>query len=423
LKGNGIPLSNGTINVDVQLSIEITFSSAISSAEFENAFSLKKGVMQIPGVFTYANASSKAIIQFENLDYDSSYQLSVGQNVIGAQGQRLNQALDVEFTTITGGIITELAPCITGTDACKHTISFASQQNTEVTFDVFSSFPITNENARWEKLTNAVIVIHGQNRDANDYFDYMMSALRNQSLEENTVLISAFFKNSSDASGNDLFWSNSGWREGGDSNNSSGTLSSFEVVDGLIDMLGNTNRFPVLKNIMVSGHSSGALFTHVYAASNKAESEFPNIDFTYVVANSQYFYYPDNQRIEESSGSLYSPVGCSGYNAWPLGHSSLPNYLNGSVQAELNAQFVGRSIIYLLGNGTGSDSSLNTSDCAATLLGSTRYKRGEHMFAYMEMVYPGTHAHARQIVNGIGHNGSAMYNSQEHNLLLSQILN
>ena len=36
----------------------------------------------------------------------------------------------------------------------------------------------------------------------------------------------------------------------------------------------------------------------------------------------------------------------------------------------------------MLGNGTGTDSSLVTTQCASNLLGSSRYQRGENIFKY-----------------------------------------
>jgi hypothetical protein len=91
-------------------------------------------------------------------------------------------------------------------------------------------------------------------------------------------------------------------------------------------------------------------------------------------------------------------------------------------KAAFNDRFVSRSITYLLGNGSGSDSEFNTTDCEAVLSGSSRYQRGENMYLYMGLKYP-NHNHKKTIVQGISHNGSAIYTSPEFKALLTQLLN
>ena len=44
------------------------------------------------------------------------------------------------------------------------------------------------------------------------------------------------------------------------------------------------------------------------------------------------------------------------------------------------------------------------------------------MFLYLELAYPGVHQHSRTIVEGIGHDGAAMYGSAALQSLLQQLL-
>jgi hypothetical protein len=194
-------------------------------------------------------------------------------------------------------------------------------------------------------------------------------------------------------------------------------------LDRIVEQLADENHFPALEKVIVTGQSSGALFTHLYAAANQAEEKHADLAFEYMVSESQYFYYPDGHRIDESTNQLYTPTGCTGYDIWPLGFSVIPPYLSSVEPAAYNDRFVRRSVTYLLGNGSGSDSALNLTDCSATLLGSTRYQRGEHMFRYMELVYPDVHQHARVIVEGVSHDGSEIYQSPEFRALLMDLVN
>jgi hypothetical protein len=415
---NGSELSDGLQNVETTMNIELIFSSSIAAAAFESAFSLKAATDMPDYELTYISQATRVRITAE-LQAEKTYTLQIEDAAIGQNGEQLEGGLNFTFTTAEEGIITSLPPCTSGNINCLQTVAVTADGTADLQF--YSSFPIYEEMARWESLTAAVIVIHGINRNANDYFNYLMQSLQAESLENNTVLIAPFFKSAAEAQDGEHFWSSTAWREGQQSS-SSAKASSFEVVDQLIAQLANKARFPVLEKIVVTGHSSGGLFTHLFAAANTVEAAYPDINFDYVVANSQYFYYPDGQRVDENTNQLYIPAGCTGYDLWPMGYAVVPPYVGTTNTSTFNTQFVQRNITYLLGNGSGSDSALNTTDCYATLLGSSRYKRGENMYQYMELAYPGTHNHSRVIVDGIGHDGAGMYSSATFKTLLKQLI-
>lgn len=415
---NGANFADSIDNLPAQSALTIVFSAAIDPAKFENEFSILPSPVSM--TLSYANQSSKVTVELE-LALATTYQLTIGTGAFGQNGGQLDSPVSRTFTTMADGIIYSLPPCTSASSDCLRTVTLTGNGSGDI--DFYASFPIYEELAEWEDLEAAIIVVHGANRDADNYFNFLMSTLQANSLQDKVVLISPFFKNAQEADGNEFYWTNTGWREG---NNSLGpaAISSFEVVDKLMEQLADESHFPVLKKIIVTGHSSGALFTHVYAAANKVETANPDLVFEYVPANSQYYYYPDGQRINESNDQLYTPTGCTGYDFWPLGFNIVPNYLASTDAAAFNGQFTSRSITYLLGNGTGSDPTLNTTDCAVTLLGSSRYRRGENMFQYLELAYPGGgHNHKKSIVNGIGHDGQGMYQSPEFRTLLGQLLN
>ena len=105
-----------------------------------------------------------------------------------------------------------------------------------------------------------------------------------------------------------------------------------------------------------------------------------------------------------------------------MGFTNHPGYVD-MTASDYNDQFKNRNITYLLGNGTGPDGTLNTTNCNATLLGSTRYLRGENMFEFMNTFYSNENAHQRTIVEGVGHDGEGMYTSPEFSDLLKKTLN
>lgn len=414
---NGANFVDGIANVPTASALAMVFSAAIDPVGFEKEFSIAPAPVSM--AFRYANQSSKVTVDLV-LERQTTYQVFIGQGAVGQNGGKLDSPLSRSFTTLEDGIIHALPPCTSATGECLQAVSVAAGGTGDLSF--YSSFPIYEERAEWRELKAALIVVHGANRDAGNYFNFLAAALQGANLEDKVALIAPFFKTSQEASANELYWSSTGWREG---NNSLGpaAVSSFDAVDKLVGQLADQAHFPVLEKIIITGHSSGGLFTHLYAAANKQEGLHPGLAFEYIPANSQYYYYPDGQRIDEATSQLYTPAGCTGYDIYPIGFNILPPYLSETSQEDFNSRFTGRSITYLLGNGTGPDPTLNTADCYATLLGPTRYRRGENMFRYMELAFPGGHGHQKTIVAGVGHDGQGMYQSAEFRSLLQQLLN
>ena len=415
---NGSSLVDGMENVEPDAILELVFSASLDKTAFESALSISSASDTPALNFVYLSQASRVRVTME-LQPGTTYTLRLDDRAIGQNGERLESSLERAFTTAGGGVITSLPPCTSGTGDCLETVMLTADGTAG--FQFYSSFPIYEPMAEWEDLRAAVIVVHGVNRNADDYFNYLMSSLKAEGLETSTVLISPFFKTAAEAGEGEFYWGGNGWREGQESANSA-RISSFGAVDQIIAQLADKARFPVLEKIIVTGHSSGGLFTHLFAAANRSEGAFPGISFEYIVANSQYFYYPDGRRIDENTNQLYTPTGCTGYSLWPIGFAIVPPYVSQADEATFNNHFVNRSVTYLLGNGNGPDGAFNDTDCFATLLGSTRYNRGENMFRYMELVYPGIHRHSRLIVEGIGHDGAGMYQSAEFRELLRGLL-
>lgn len=416
---NGSDLSGGPENVPLEAEITLVFSAALDPANLE-----KELIFQtvsddaVDYDIAYSNAQSKITLS-ASLEYSTDYEVRINNQAIGKNGERLNTPYTASFKTIEDGTIYYKDPCTAIGDCLETKTLYIDNQPGNI--DYYSSYPIYTENAVWEKLKYSIIVIHGQNRDADSYYSYLTSTLSSIGKQDSTVLLSPLFRESAEEP-NDFYWSSTnGWREGQNSS-SEIKMSSFAVVDSLIAQLNDKTKFPVLKKIIVTGHSSGGLFTHLYATSNTSESLYPDINFEFVIANSQYFYYPVDQRFDENTESFYEPSGCAGYNFWPLGFINAPSYIQPLTNNEFNTRFINRKIIYLLGNGSGSDGSLNTASCDATLLGSSRYLRGENIFRVMNTFYAGEHAHERVIVNGVGHDGENMYKSSEFRTLITDNL-
>lgn len=414
---DGSKLSDGAVALSPDPTIVIVFSSSIDPAGLRSALTLSSGEGMISVDPLFSNQASRVTLTPE-LEYGTTYTLSVAIEPIGLNGGKLKDELSLSFNTREDGTIHTMPPCTSASDACLHTIDVSDGD--QANFSFYSSFPIYEDNAEWTGIKGAIVVVHGAGRNPDDYFNYIMGALQVEGLQDCVLVVSPFFMNEVDAAAGDIYWKGADWREGANAV-SEVKISSYSVLDTIISRLADADHFPVLEHIIVTGNSSGGCFTHLYAAANGSEGAYPSVSFDYIVSESQYFYYPDGSRINETTNQLYTPTGCAGYDIWPIGYDIVPPFLADFTRAQFNERFISRSVVYLLGNGDKVDGSLNTSDCYATLLGSTRFRRGKHMYRYMELVYPGSHNHRLYEVNGVTHDGSAMYSSSTFRELIKEI--
>ena len=413
---NGYSLDSELNDIPTSLKIELVFGKPVDLNALKDATSIMNGSSPIDFTIQLSNAGSKATIE-AMLSYNTDYSFTIASQVITTDGASLKKSIQVQFTTVADEMIRSMAPC-SGTSDCLQAIEL-QMNDSEISFWTYANYPFDINNAVWEDLEQAVIVIHGQNRDADNYYQYLSTTLNDLNLSESTLLIAPWFRDDSNTSTNDLYWSSSAWREGGNSSGDN-NISSFIAVDSVLQLLNNKTHFPSMKKVIITGHSSGAMFTDMYALANSSE-EAIDLEVEYVVANSQYFYYPLDYRLNEATLTFYAPDDCSGYNNWPYGFINHPAYISGKDQTALNNRFASRSVTYLLGNDTSNDPALNITNCKATLLGSTRYQRGENMFAFMNEYFP-DNQHARVIVQSIGHDGEGMYKSETFQNLLTDLI-
>ena len=413
---DGGKVISGMDNIGIHPKLRFVFSRSIDPNGFEQALKINPSSEVTIASIEYLNNAS-AIEVLLNLDYATTYEVML-EGVIGLDGAVLTKPINFSFKTQIDDTIYERPPCL-NTNDCKQSV-IISNSTGQGNFDFYANYPIYEDNAKWQNLEKAVIVVHGASINPDDYYGYLTTTLEALGVSEKTVLVAPDFKSSAVASG-DLYWSSLGYRDGKTSNGTT-QISSFEVLDIIINRLADKNFFPVLNEIIITGQSSGGRFLHTYAAGNRSESTHTDIHFEYIVSESQYFYYPTNERIDEQTNSLYTPSNCNGMLIWPFGYQLAPNYVSVLDKASFDERFVNRSITYLLGNGSGTDSELNTTDCEAVLSGSSRYQRGENMYLYMSLKYPNNN-HKKTIAQGVSHDGQAIYTSPEFKSLLTQLFN
>jgi hypothetical protein len=279
--------------------------------------------------------------------------------------------------------------------------------------------------ARDQGVRRLVVVIHGDGRNASDYFDSMMAAA-SAAGSGDTLIVAPQFLTADDqaaiASEADLYYSDNGWKEGDASATAPlarpASVSSFAALDDLVRSIVAGGAFPNLHAVVITGHSAGGQFVDRYVATSPLEDELGGaISFRYVIANPSSYLYFDTRRPGKSGDGLgelsrRERDRCPAYDTWKYGTDGLNRYAAQAGSAAILTRYGQRTIAYLLGGDDTDphDSSLDGS-CAAEWQGQNRLERGRLHYAYLESIFgPGVYAtHSLQVVDGVGHDGRAMY--------------
>jgi hypothetical protein len=183
-----------------------------------------------------------------------------------------------------------------------------------------------------------------------------------------------------------LFWDRR-WRNGGMSlstglNKDLPTLSSFEVLDRLIDVV--TKQNPDIHRIIILGHSAGGQFVVGYAAINNRH-EFlkqQGVSIRYVVANPSCYPYLDQTRFHFNSTGEILVISkeelkdCPSYNNYKYGLEKLYGYAETLSPELIRTRLLTRPVMFVLGTAdTDRNWSLDKS-CEGEAQGENRYQRG-----------------------------------------------
>lgn len=193
------------------------------------------------------------------------------------------------------------AACTSATPACSESVAVGDGAARGI---VYRTHPLDAKN---DAITRALVVVHGQGRDAHNYFRHALAAGFLAGALENTVIVSPRFasneRNCRDTlSSQELNWGCSGpdsWRSGGPAAGSP-ALTSFDFADAILQRLARKEMFPNLKSIVLAGHSAGGQFTTRYAMANQLHERL-GVPVTYVVANPSSYTYLDSLRPTTSA--------------------------------------------------------------------------------------------------------------------------
>ena len=331
--------------------------------------------------------------------------------------------------------------CIKAQDICSEWV--ALDVNGSRGF-IYRTHALTSPN---QKIEKAVVVVHGQGRNADGYFRHMLAAAFLADALQNTLIISPRFASNNGRScldqmdAREVGWICSGadsWRSGGNRAKGTGAeLNSFDFMDAILSKLSNEKMFPNLKSIVIAGHSAGGQYVNRYQFSNQLHEKLwadRKIQVSYVIANPSSYTYPESLRptktalpfhisadasgyvraaaktVEPSFEPFRDNKACTSFNQWPYGLENKKGYAAALPDEQLKHQLNSRTASYLLGELDilplyGFDES-----CSAMAQGPTRLARG---FAYVKFVNDTLKANHKAImVNACGHDARCMFASE-----------
>jgi len=263
-------------------------------------------------------------------------------------------------------------------------------------------------------ITRAVLVVHGERRNADAYFRSAKKA-RAAAGEAGkaTIMIAPQFLAGIDVDTyqlppETLRWKFTDWASGDPAAGPS-PASSFDALDAILMRLADRRLFPNLKQVVVAGHSAGAQLIQRYAIAAKGDAALTQagIGVRYVVADPSSYAYFSPERPEQSIAAS-----CPGFDRWKYGMEQRPQYLAEPTAAALEQAYVARRVIYLLGT-LDNDPKQRALDktCMANAQGPNRYARGHSYVATMQARDGGTPNHAVWDVPGVAHSGRKMFTS------------
>src|SRR2546421_12106993 len=305
-----------------------------------------------------------------------------------------------------------LDACTKATPDCTRWVTLGGQSRALV----YGTYPLDKKN---EAVVRALIVIHGQGRDADNYFRTALAATFLANAFENTIVISPRFA-SNNGTGcrdtlatNEVNWPCAGdsWRSGGIATNNT-KLTSYDFMDEIVRELARKENFPNLKAIVISGHSAGGQFVTRYEMANKIHESL-SVPITYVGANPSSYSYLDAERPSGTNAEL-RPFGdarnCTTYDTWPYGLKNRTGYTANIPDDQLKKQLASRPVTYLLGELDVLPLAGFDSSCPAMAQGPTRLARGQAFGAYVNAKYKAKHQVV--VVPLCGHNARCMFTAE-----------
>ena len=285
-------------------------------------------------------------------------------------------------------------------------------------FALYSNHPLAGPHA---SITRAVVIQHGLQRDGDAYYEAAVRLMAELHVDTaRTLLLVPQFFAAPDAARFDVsgmpLWTRGGWMGGENAVGNGFEMSSLQVYDDLLRWLADRERFPVLAEVVLAGHSAGAQLVHRYAVLNRADEALrrAGMNVRYVVANPSSYLYFNDERPQAGIFVKFDGTACPNFDHYKYGFVNLVPY---AAKADARATFERyalRDVTYLLGE-KDNDPAYRSLDkrCGAKAQGASRLERGLAYLRY-ERHLAGSRTklvHRGYEVLGIAHDQKGMFGS------------
>ncbi|MGU3781352.1 alpha/beta fold hydrolase [Burkholderia metallica] len=266
------------------------------------------------------------------------------------------------------------------------------------------------------EVERVFVVIHGTLRNADAYYASGLEVVEKAGAAGNgTMVVAPQFLTRADTRAfslpaQTLAWTQEGWK-GGDAARQPAPISSFTALDALLAHFADRSLYPALSSVVVIGHSAGAQLLQRYAVAGHEGDALvrAGIAVRYVVANpSSYLYFDD----ERPNADAIAGGTCPRATQWKYGLKSAPPYVASQDVRDLEARYVARHVVYLLGQAdTNPYTHFIDRSCAAMAQGPYRLARGLAYFDYLKKRHPADLVQQVVEVPGVGHDELGMFTS------------
>ena len=284
-------------------------------------------------------------------------------------------------------------------------------ESDSVSLPIFSNVELNGNNIGLEK---AIIVMHGQNRNADDYFNSINSITSSLGIQNETLIIAPQFLLLEDIDSWDLsatipYWqNNTGWMTGNQSLSTTQhprdfQISSFTIMDSLLSYF--LIQYSNIEEIVLVSNSAGGQLLNRYAGGSPI---IFNEKIKFIISAPSSFLYFDENRYEYPD-SWTSPYGCNNYDNYKYGLNELNDYMSIAGEDSIIARYQDRRVSYLIGELDDG----GTTDCQSMAQGQHRLERSINYYNYLLHYFNQGIANRQNIIiiPNVGHDHGEIFNS------------
>lgn len=289
---------------------------------------------------------------------------------------------------------------------------------TKAVFPVYQSSGLDTS-----QVTRAIIVPAAEARDHWSYWITMQNikmdfASTDSSVNPNvTSIMSPCFLSQNDISAgagnsNQLFWKGGDWFSGdfADGPNQNDKISSFDVLDTLINHYTNASMYPNMQAVVLAGHSAAGQIFQRYAA-----MRIPTVNddrVNYIVANPGSYLWLVTDRPHQNDSCSDVNV----YDKYKYGLTAgIPGYSTGDFKDTgrdgVVKRYQARNVHYALGT---ADDGPGDTGCEASTQGADHLERGNNFISMLGNMPNGMpQSHTVDMIEGVSHQQDQMFNSSQ----------